>query len=92
MHPNSAICITCTRAAQLGGAALRIDLSQDILRAVDIADAQNPASRPPHYPPPCAACNGFVWIVYDGNWSRCGACRDHPGHACTHTEWTALRG
>lgn len=61
----------------------------DLIRHATTSIEGNPAWRPPHYPPPCPACNGFG---YTAGANRCNTCTHHPGNACTHAEWTELRG
>ena len=60
------------------------------------ASKHHQAVRPRHYPPECPTCRGFGYtqtssIGTNTAWSRCGACKAHPGHSCSHSDWTALR-
>lgn len=59
------------------------------ITVASVTEAQNPMLRPYWYPPPCPACNGFGYLA--GSWHHCHACRLHPGHACSHSDWTELR-
>lgn len=44
---------------------------------------------PKHFPPACEACGGFG---YTGEpYSRCTACKAHPGHAVSFAEWAETR-
>lgn len=49
----------------------------------------NPSWRPRHWPPACEDCNGFGYAPH--TWSKCRTCRQHPGHAMTHEEWSSTR-
>jgi hypothetical protein len=54
-------------------------------------NSHKPSWRPAHYPPPCEVCNGFGWVPSPRGYRSCSACKNHPGHACSHQEWTAIR-
>ena len=63
----------------------------DLIRPPEVQVQRNPSWRPPHFPPPCEACNGFGYTPTSDGYSQCESCKDHPGHAMSHADWLIAR-